>query len=143
MNSIKINGTDIFDLPAGSYQNVVIKDGQIIANGVNITPEAKTISIVITGDVQSFDVDNCQEIHVTGNVGNVRSGSGDVSVQSAVLGNIQTGSGDVECEQVHGSIQTGSGDVSARNVGGSVKTGSGDIKYVKFTEDVSNNSKEA
>ena len=116
---------------AGRY--ITISGNKIIIDGKDVTADhkdAKEISIVVNGDLENLDVDYCKGIAISGNVGRVRSGSGDVNC-SAVNGNVQTGSGDVECESVSGDVQTGSGDVKATTITGSVRTGSGDIKYKK------------
>lgn len=103
-------------------------NGKVIINGKDVTPNSKEITIQVNGDIENLDVDFANSIKISGNVGKLRTGSGDVSC-SNVTGGIQTGSGDVECENIDGDVQTGSGDVKAKTITGSVKTGSGKVKY--------------
>lgn len=61
----------------------------------------------------------------------VRTGSGEIAMESVGTVSIKTGSGDVDLGSVRGdvSVKTGSGDVALGHVGGEtlVSTGSGDI----------------
>ena len=106
-NSITINGLTITS--SGGSINVI--NGRVWIDGKDVTPDAKTISIVVHGDVGMLSADGCNTIEVAGSVG------GDVSTQS----------GDIKCGDVTGSVSTMSGDVRCGSVGGSVKTMSGDI----------------
>lgn len=124
MSTITING-NVF-----SGDNISVVNGRVTINGKDVTPDAKEIHISVQGDVESIDVGACREFEVIGNVGKVRTGSGDLKCGN-VTGDVQTGSGNVDCWSIGGSVQTGSGDVSAENISGFVKTGSGDITYRK------------
>lgn len=125
--SITINGKTY------NGNSVSIVNGRVYIDGKESLPgeEGKEINIVVTGNIENLEVDACQKILVTGNVGKVKTVSGDVDVNGNITGDVQTTSGDIECEKIDGSIQTTSGDVSCGNVGGSVKTLSGDIKHRK------------
>jgi hypothetical protein len=92
--------------------------------------DTKNITISVSGDLDSLDVDYCDKIEIDGNVNKARTGSGDINCANITNG-AQTGSGDIECESINGDVQTGSGDVKATTITGSVRTGSGDIKYRK------------
>lgn len=115
---------------------VVFKNGRVIVDGEDVTPEneSEKFNITIEGNVGSIEVDRAKQITINGSVeGNVASGSGDVSVTYSVSGNVTTGSGDVSVSgNVSGDVRTGSGDVDCSGtIGGSVKTGSGDISHKK------------
>lgn len=93
--------------------SVVIKNGKIIVDGKNVTPDSKEINIVVNGNIETLDVDACSKIDVTGDIGKIK-----------------TMSGDVKCNNVKGDISTMSGDVSCKgNIVGNVKTQSGDISH--------------
>ncbi|MBI2064524.1 MAG: hypothetical protein HYT62_00525 [Candidatus Yanofskybacteria bacterium] len=112
MVSISVNGVTI----SASGQGVVIRDGKVIVDGKDVTPvDAKEISITVNGNVNKVEADACREIYVTGEVGNVKTLSGDVIVTGNVKGSVQTMSGDVACGgSVAGSVSTMSGDVKHR-----------------------------
>jgi hypothetical protein len=125
----------MIQINSSSYggKSIVIKNNRIIIDGVDVTSnhkDSKEILITVTGDLENLDVEYAKAIQITGNVGKVDSGSGDI-VCGNVMGGVRTGSGDVECGSIEGDVQTGSGDVKATTISGSVKTGSGDIKYKK------------
>lgn len=125
MASVMINGNG--NVICGN--SISITNGKIIVDGKNITPEnTKTINIEVKGDVQQLQVDCCDRVVISGNVGNAKSGSGDIEITGYCSGNLQTGSGDIECGNVTGSVQTGSGDIKCENIGGDASTMSGDIK---------------
>jgi len=112
MASISVNGVTI----SGSGRSVVIRDGKVIVDGKDATPaDAKEINITVNGNVDKVEADACQTISVTGEVGNVKTLSGDVTVTGDVKGSVQTMSGDVDCGgSVAGSVSTMSGDVKHR-----------------------------
>ena len=94
--------------------NITITDNKVMIDGKDVTPDAKTINIVVEDSIQSIKADVCETITVYGNCNKV-----------------DTMSGDVECRDVTGNVKTMSGDVDAHSIGGSVQTMSGDIKYKK------------
>ena len=104
--------------------NVSIINGKIIIDGNDVTPDSKTITIDITGNLGSLKADVVNKVSITGNVdGDVQIGTGDVQIGT---GDVQIGS------DVHGNIKTGVGDIKVQgNVSGNAKTGVGDIKYSK------------
>ena len=110
MASISINGVTI----SGS-RSVVIRNGQVIVDGKDVTPEdAKEISITVNGNVDKLEADACQTISVTGDVNKVKTLSGDVNVGGDVKGSVRTLSGDVDCDSIAGSVQTLSGSIKHR-----------------------------
>ncbi len=119
---IKVNQTSY------SGRSVTIINNKVYIDGKDVTPDAKEINISVEGDIEKLEVDYCSKLEVKGNVGSLRSGSGDV-ICGDVTNGLTTGSGDVTCGNIAGNVSTGSGDVEANNISGSVKTGSGDIEY--------------
>ena len=123
-SSISINGV--------SYKggNISIIGNKVIIDGKDQTPDSKEIKIEVNGDIEELSVDYASEISIKGNVDNVRTSSGDVTINGVVKNNIQTSSGDVEIDgDVTGGINTSSGDVKCGKVSGNVRTMSGDIKH--------------
>jgi hypothetical protein len=106
MATITINGQTF------TGDNMIISNGRIVVNGNDLTPNGKEINIAINGNIDRLEVDACQKVGVIGDVGNIKTQSGDVDVKGNVKGNIQTMSGDVDCQQVFGSVSTMSGDIS-------------------------------
>lgn len=118
---------------SGSFSgnSVVIRNGKVIVDGKDVTPDGKVINVTITGNVYNLDINACSSLTINGDVGEIKSGSGDIKCKD-VFGGIETGSGDVECSNVTGNIQTGAGNVDVNgNITGKVKTGAGNIKYRK------------
>jgi hypothetical protein len=91
--------------------SVSVVNGKVYVDGKDQTPNAKEIKIEVTADIQDLKVDYANLVNITGNVGNIKSGSGDVNVKGNVTGSVTTGSGDVECGNVGGNVDTGSGDI--------------------------------
>ena len=124
---IRINNNDYVGRSISISGNKIIVDGKDISGDHR---DSKVITINVTGDLDSLDVDYCDKIEINGNVSKARTGSGDINCSNITNG-AQTGSGDIECESINGDVQTGSGDVKTTTITGSVRTGSGDIKYRK------------
>ena len=103
---------------------------RVIIDGKDVTPDVKEITITVTGNVNSINVDFAKEVHVKGTVGDIKTSSGNVWCDN-VTGNIHTTSGDIKCEDIGGNVQTKSGDVYSLLISGNVKTISGDIKHKK------------
>jgi hypothetical protein len=82
----------------------------------DVTPDAKEINITVEGNIEELSVDCCNKISVTGDVGSVKTQSGDVDVTGNVNGSIQSMSGSVDCGNVSGSISTMSGSVKHKKV---------------------------
>jgi hypothetical protein len=107
---ISINGVNIFS----SGRNIIVRNNQVIIDGVDVTPDAKHITVEIHGNVKTLQADVCASITVTGHAGSVQTQSGDVKINGDVSGSITTMSGDVNCATVGGNITTMSGDVRHR-----------------------------
>lgn len=124
MSTIKIN-----DMTIRTSGNILIRNGRIIVDGVEMTPDSKEITITVMGDIETLDVDACSSISVTGNVGDFRTSSGDVSVSGNVTGSIDSSSGSITIDgDIGGSVDTASGSVRCKgDIKGKVSTISGDI----------------
>ena len=123
--SITINNANI----TGSFsgKNITIKNGKVIIDGKDVTPDGKKMDITVTGNIDSLNVDCCDSISITGEVGSVETTSGNVTCGN-VKGDVSNTSGDVKAGDVSGNVKTMSGDVEAKSITGSVKTMSGDIR---------------
>lgn len=97
-------------------ENIEKRDGQWYADGKAVDWDS------LGGRYEEKDV---VSIEINGNVQNLATTSGDVTVRGAVA-NLSTGSGDVTCETA-GNVSTGSGDVHCKQIKGMVSTCSGDI----------------
>ena len=105
MNTIKINSNTY------SGNNIVVRNGKVIVDGKDVTPDSKEVNIVITGNVEQLNVDTCNRIDIIGDVNNVSTQSGDVKIKGEISGSVSTMSGDIDCKDVGGSISTMSGDI--------------------------------
>lgn len=105
MSKITINGNVV------SGRSVVVNNGRVIIDGVDVTPDSKIINISVDGSIDIMNVDVCSKIDVVGKVGTIKTASGDVDVDGDVTGSIQTMSGDVKCGDIGGNVSTMSGDV--------------------------------
>lgn len=105
MATIRVNSTVV------NGSTLVITNGKIIVDGKSVEMDDKNITINVVGNLDSLEVDVCDKLSITGDVGSVKTISGDVS-----------------CGNVHNSVNTVSGDVRAVTIHGSTNTVSGDIK---------------
>lgn len=116
MNQVIINGQVISgDLIVGKSLTVSANGDKILINGEQVFQTSdKIITIHIEGDVDG-DVNTVSgNVIVNGDVGNVKSTSGDVGVSGAVCGDVKTVSGDVEAEQILGNTKTVSGNIRTK-----------------------------
>ena len=125
---IQINGK--------TYQgnNITMKNGKVFIDGKPAdTGKEKTINVVVHGPIDVLEIDTCNVVTVNGNVGDIKNGAGDLTVNGSVFDKIKSGAGDIEVEgDVNGNVETGAGDFTVKgNVYGKVKTGAGDFKGKK------------
>ena len=111
MAQITINGVSI-----RSGQNITIRNNRVIVDGEDVTPDAKEISIAVTGDVERLEASGCTSVEVSGNAGSISSKAGDVQVGGDVAGGIHSKAGNVD---IDGSV------------GGDVSVTAGNIRYRK------------
>jgi hypothetical protein len=109
MNTISINGMNI-----NARGSIVVSNGKVIVNGIDVTPDAKEINIVINGDTDKIQVDACNSFQMTGNAGSIKTMSGDVEISGDITESVSTMSGDVDCGNIGGSVSTMSGDIKQR-----------------------------
>ncbi len=102
---IRINGVEY------GGNSISINNDNIVIDGKKIKVSEKQISIIVTGNIDTIDIDQCENIGVTGDVRTVKTMSGDVLVGGNVTGDIKTMAGDVTCADVSGKIKTMSGDI--------------------------------
>ena len=121
--SISING-QVFQSPTG---NITMTNNKIIIDGKDVTPSEKGIYIIVNGDINHLNATHANEINVIGNVDEIRTSSGDVTVAGGVQKSITTSSGDVKIKGNAGNVKTMSGDVKAKNINGTINTISGNI----------------
>ena len=124
MHNINING----DTYSGN--DIIVINNRVLIDGKDKTPDAKEITITVSGNVNNLSVDYCKEINIVGDVDELKTTSGNVYCTD-VTGGITTTSGDVQCRDVSGDVSTTSGDVSTSLISGNVKTVSGDVRYKK------------
>ena len=105
MGTIRVNGMSI------SGSNISITNGKIIVDGKDMTPDQKEIKIEVIGDIDTLSVDACNEVSVKGNIGKLKTMSGDVEVTGDVTGDVSSMSGDIRCGNISGSVKTMSGNI--------------------------------
>jgi len=88
MGTVTINGVTY------SGNSITVSGNRVIIDGKNVTPDSKNITIAVKGDIEKLEVDACNVVSVVGDVGIIK-----------------TVSGDVDCGTVGGSIKTVSGDI--------------------------------
>ncbi len=120
---ITVNG-ETFD-----GQNIIIRNGRVIVDGKDVTPEVREINIVINGNIDTLVADACQKISVTGDVGNLKTVSGNVDIKGSALGPVTTTSGDIICGEVKNSISSVSGNIDCDDVKGSISSISGIVRH--------------
>lgn len=115
--------------------NISISNNKIIIDGKDVTAgdNSKDVKIEVNGNLESLNVDYCNTIKVSGEVGDIRTTSGDVECGD-VRGKVRTTSGDIESGDVGAGIETMSGDIKCENVSGDATTISGDIKKRKSSK---------
>lgn len=120
---ISINGK-VYQSPSG---NITMTNDKIIIDGKDVTPSEKEIYIIVNGDINHLNATHTNEINVIGNVDEIRTSSGDVTVAGGVKQSITTSSGDVKVKRNTGNVKTMSGDVKIKGNTGTINTVSGDI----------------
>lgn len=114
-NIISGNGKVVINGKEYQGRNITIVGNQVMIDGkvYEGNEEEKAIHIVINGDVESLDLDSCEEISIYGNAKIVKTVSGNVKC-NVIEGNVSTTSGDVITKEIKGSVSTMSGDIIER-----------------------------
>jgi hypothetical protein len=111
IKGVNISGTYVGgDLVVG---NSVIIDGKTVIDSLcNIGP----INIEVTGSLNSLNTVSGY-VAVAGDVGDIKTTSGDVRVNQSCFGDVQTVSGDVQAGgNIAGNVRTVSGDIKGGRV---------------------------
>ena len=106
---ISINGRSF------SGKNIQVTNGKVFIDGVlqGEDIQDKVINIVVEGNPDLVTVDSCNEFIVHGNVGKVKSATGDVEINGNVEGNVESSTGDISIwGTVGGDVETSTGDIS-------------------------------
>ena len=111
--------------------SVTINNGKVTINGNDVTPDSKTITISINGNINDLKVDRCVSIDVEGDDGNLKATSGNVNVTGNVTDSIQSTSGNIKCNDVGGSIKTTSGKIECNTVYGNPTSVHGKVTIQK------------
>lgn len=152
MSRMIINGIVI----TGSTSSIVMQGGKVFVNGVQVgadttnDPDKKrTVTVTVDDVAHTFtepvilkieaisvsSVDSSSApVEIKGDVGNVRTTSGDVDISGSVSGDVQTTSGNVTAPGNVRQVKTTSGNVTVHgDVSGDVGTVSGDVRAQKIT----------
>lgn len=108
MSQVIINDKAYIGKQISITKNGIIVDGEVVHC------DDKKINIQVNGNIDSLDVSACDKISVYGEVGKIKTQSGDVRVKGPVAGDVKTMSGDVTCGNVSGKVKTMSGDITKR-----------------------------
>lgn len=142
-NIFNFSGTaTINDVTHNVKNSLVMQNGRVIVDGVDVTKEYENVSITIHGDVKEMQVTVCKEVTINGNVGSVTNTHGDLKCGN-VTGDVETVHGDVECNNVGDGVKTIHGKINCGDVNGDVESNMGDI-YIKGSVkgSVKNNKKQ-
>jgi cytoskeletal protein CcmA (bactofilin family) len=105
-------------------RNVRVVNNKVYVNDKLVnSDDEKTINITINGNIESLQVDVCENVFVTGDVGEVETTNGSVKIEKNVAGNVKTTNGNVKvggsiggkCSTVNGSIKGNCNDSILNN----------------------------
>ncbi len=108
-STVTVNGVTI-----KGGQSIVVRNGKVIVDGKDVTPDAKSITISVNGNVNELKADTCQSISISGNTGAISTVSGNLHAEGAINGSVNTMSGDITSGSISGNASSMSGDVSCR-----------------------------
>jgi len=95
--------------------NIVVNNNKVIIDGVKVdTKDYKEINIVVSGNLNSLEVDSCNTISIGGHCEDIETTNGDVDVSGDVHGNVKTTNGDVTAKSIIGKVKTTNGDISCK-----------------------------
>ena len=91
--------------------NISISNGVVVIDGKRYDDkDAKNINISVVGNLESLDVDSCEMIMITGDVGTVETVNGNVKCGN-VNGNVKTTNGNIKAGDIHGKATTSNGNI--------------------------------
>lgn len=95
-----------------SGNNVSVVNNKVIIDGKRVDDEnSKEIKISVEGNIQSLDVEYCDEIKITGECESVVSKNGNIQVKGNVKGDVTSKNGNIICRDVEGSVETKNGNI--------------------------------
>ena len=106
----------------GESSKVVVNGKSYVGNTVSVVNGC----VIVDGVQQEGTLPERIQIQVYGNVDQLETQAGDVTVAGTV-GSLTTTAGDVSCDNIGGNVSTTAGDINCGNVSGSVKTVAGDV----------------
>jgi len=95
--------------------NISISGNRIKINGKDITnklEDVKEYNITVNGNCENLSCDEANEINIKGDVNELKTMSGNVSVKGDVNGNVKTMSGNVSCKNIDGNAKSMSGNIA-------------------------------
>lgn len=98
-------------------KNIQVRDNKVYLDGKlqPISKDTKIVNIVVNGDINSIEVDVCENIEVSGNATDIQTVNGDVKIEGQVGGNIKTVNGDVKTKgSILGGVKTVNGDIKSK-----------------------------
>lgn len=104
---ITVNGKTYKGNSISVLNDRVFIDGKEVDDKGN----SKTINIKVEGNIDTLEVDYCDELDIKGNCKNVTSKNGNIGIKGDVDGDITSKNGDIICRNVTGSVETKNGDI--------------------------------
>ena len=93
-------------------RNVSIINGKVFIDGklIDLPENEKTINIQAE-NLETLQVDNCNEITVNGNADNIKIGQCSLSIGGEVKGNVKVSQGNVSCGNIGGDTSVSMGNI--------------------------------
>lgn len=99
-----------------SGNNISISGNKVYIDGKMADNEHdKEINIIVNGNVESLDVDNCNKIQITGDCKTAKTTNGDLDIAGNISGDVSTTNGNVDCQNVHGNVSTKNGNIKHKS----------------------------
>lgn len=103
---ITINGKIYSGNSISVNNDIVIIDGKRVDDD-----DKKVINIKVEGNIETLDVDYCDEINITGDCKTVTSKNGNIQVKGNVSGDVTSKNGNIVCRDVTGDVETKNGNI--------------------------------
>lgn len=93
--------------------NLTIKGDQVYIDGklAEDYEDGKNIYITVDGNVDNLEVDNCNDLKITGDAGYVTSKNGNIDIGGNVAGDVINKNGNIKCGNVGGDVENKNGNV--------------------------------